>query len=56
MTTRPCRPKQVIEVDLPRPRTREVLASARFRELLAEAQRAVHEEAARAFASGEREG
>jgi NitT/TauT family transport system ATP-binding protein len=36
MTTRPCRPKKVLEVDIPHPRDYSVLTSPRFRELLEE--------------------
>ena len=56
MTTRPCRPKKILEVDIPHPRSYEVLTAPRFRELMDEAIEAVHEEAAKAFAAGEKEG
>jgi NitT/TauT family transport system ATP-binding protein len=56
MTTRPCRPKKIIEVDIPHPRDYSVLTSKRFRELMEETNEAVHEEAIKAFASGEKEG
>ena len=45
MTTRPCRPKKVLEVDIPHPRDYSVLTSKRFRELMEETSDAVHEEA-----------
>lgn len=56
MTTRPCRPKKVLEVDIPHPRDYSVLTSPRFRELLEETASVVHEEARKSFASGEKEG
>jgi NitT/TauT family transport system ATP-binding protein len=56
MTTRPCRPKKVLEVDIPHPRDYGVLTSRRFRELMEETNEAVHEEALKAFAAGEKEG
>ena len=56
MTTRPCRPKKVLAVDIPHPRDHGVLTSRRFRELLRETSAAVHEEARKAFEVGEREG
>lgn len=55
MTTRPGRIKQTILVDLPRPRGTKVLASSEFLRLKEEAIEAVHEEALKAFAAGERE-
>ena len=56
MTTRPCKPKKVLEVDIPHPRDYSVLTSPRFRELMDETMEAVHEEAQKAFAAGEKEG
>jgi len=56
MTTRPCRPKKVLNVDIPHPRDYSVLTSKRFRELIDETSEAVHEEALKAFAAGEKEG
>jgi NitT/TauT family transport system ATP-binding protein len=56
MTTRPCRPKRILEVDISHPRDYGVLTSRRFRELVRETSAAVHEEAVKAFQSGEREG
>jgi NitT/TauT family transport system ATP-binding protein len=56
MTTRPCRPKSVLTVDIPHPRDHRVLTSRRFRELVRETSAAVHEEARKAFATGEKEG
>ena len=55
MTTRPCRVKKIINVDLPRPRDYTVLTSESFRLLVEEANEAVHEEAVKAFQAGERE-
>jgi len=56
MTSRPCRPKQIFEIDIPHPRDYGVLTSPRFRELAAEISAAVDEEAAKSFALGEKEG
>ena len=56
MTTRPCRPKKVIDVDIPHPRDYSVLTSPRFRQLMDETVELVHEEAKKSFASGEKEG
>ncbi|MET0536996.1 MAG: ABC transporter ATP-binding protein [Xanthobacteraceae bacterium] len=55
MTTRPCRPKKILTVDIPHPRNYSVLTAKRFREYLDETIAAVHEEALKAFAAGERE-
>ncbi len=56
MTTRPCRPKKILDVDIPHPRDYSVLTSRRFRQLMEETNDAVHEEALKAFAAGEKEG
>jgi NitT/TauT family transport system ATP-binding protein len=56
MTTRPCRPKKVLNVDIPHPRDYSVLTTRRFREIMDETIDAVHEEARKAFAAGETEG
>ncbi len=56
MTTRPCKPKKILSVDIPHPRDYGVLTSKRFRELIEETSDAVHEEALKAFQAGEREG
>jgi NitT/TauT family transport system ATP-binding protein len=56
MTTRPCKPKKVLEIDIPHPRNYSVLTTKRFREILDETIDAVHEEALKAFAAGEKEG
>jgi NitT/TauT family transport system ATP-binding protein len=56
MTTRPCKPKKIIEVDIPHPRDYSVLTSPRFRQLMDETVELVHEEARKSFASGEKEG
>lgn len=55
MTTRPCRVKQIIDVDIPRPRDYKARASQRYLELKNMVVDAVHEEAQRAFEAGERE-
>jgi len=56
MTARPCRPKHILEVDMPLSRTRAVLTSPRYRELVERASALVHEEARRAFEVGDQEG
>ena len=55
MTTRPGRIKQTIHVNLPRPRTTKLVTSPEFIRLKEEAIEAVHEEAVKAFAAGEKE-
>ena len=55
MTTRPARVKMVIDVDFPRPRTFRVRSSQHYLKLKQKVFEAVHEEAAKAFAAGERE-
>jgi NitT/TauT family transport system ATP-binding protein len=55
MTSRPCRPKKIVEVDIPHPRDYAVTTSRRFRELVHETAEAVNEEALKAFELGERE-
>ena len=56
MTSRPCKPKKILTVDIPHPRDYSVLTSNRFRELIEETNEAVHEEALKAFQAGEKEG
>ncbi len=56
MTSRPCKPKKILEVDIPHPRDYGVLTSQRFRELMEEMSAVVHEEAKKSFAAGEKEG
>jgi NitT/TauT family transport system ATP-binding protein len=56
MTTRPCKPKKTLEVDIEHPRDYSVLTSRRFRQLIEETNDAVHEEALKAFSAGEKEG
>jgi NitT/TauT family transport system ATP-binding protein len=55
MTTRPAKIKTVLEVDIPRPRDFRVLSSSSYIRLKKECIEAVHEEALKAFAAGERE-
>jgi NitT/TauT family transport system ATP-binding protein len=55
MTTRPCRPKKILDIDIPHPRDYGVLTTKRFREFMDETAAAVHEEAIKAFAAGEKE-
>lgn len=55
MTTRPGRIKSRIAVDLSRPRDFRVLTTDAFRSLMTEVVEAVHDEAQKAFAAGERE-
>lgn len=56
MTSRPCRPKLILEVDIPHPRDYSVLTMPRFRELMDQTVEAVHEEARKSFEAGEKEG
>lgn len=56
MSARPCRPKQVIPVDIPFPRDKSVLMTEKYRQLVAQSLAAVHEEAAASFLAGESEG
>jgi NitT/TauT family transport system ATP-binding protein len=56
MTSRPCRPKAILDVDIPHPRDYGVLTTRRFRDLVQETSAAVHEEALKAFERGEKEG
>jgi len=56
MTTRPCRPKSILAVDIPHPRDYSVLTTKEFRGFIEQANEAVHEEALKAFQAGEREG
>ena len=55
MTTRPCKPKKILDIDIPHPRDYSVLTTERFREFMDETAAAVHEEAIKAFAAGEME-
>ena len=55
MTTRPCKVKKIVDVNLPRPRDYRILSSEQFRLLVEETSEAVHEEAIKAFQAGERE-
>ncbi len=55
MTTRPGRMKSVLRVNLPRPRTLDMLASQAYLDLKRQATADVHEEARKAFERGERE-
>jgi NitT/TauT family transport system ATP-binding protein len=55
MTSRPCRPKKILDIDIPHPRDYGVLTTRRFREFMDETAAAVHEEAIKAFAAGEKE-
>jgi NitT/TauT family transport system ATP-binding protein len=52
LTNRPTRVKKIMDVDLPRPRTYQGLASPRYLALKEEALDALHEEALQAFAAG----
>lgn len=55
MTARPCRPKHILRVDIPHPRTLDTLTSPRYLELLEEAGARLHEEARQAFEAGDKE-
>jgi len=56
MSSRPCKPKKIVDVDIPHPRDYSVLTSPRFREIMNEAKGVVNEEARKAFDAGEKEG
>lgn len=56
MSTRPCKPKKIITVDIPHPRDYSVLTSNRFRQIMDDAKGVVNEEAIKAFEAGEVEG
>ena len=56
MTSRPCKPKLMLDVDIPHPRDYSVLTTRRFRELVDQTFDAVHEEAKKSFEAGEKEG
>ena len=53
MTARPGRIKEVVDIDLPRPRSVEVLTSQAFMALKRRIMRSIHEEAVRSFAGTE---
>ena len=55
MTTRPGTIKLNIDVDLPRPRSNDMIVSEHFTKLQKQAIAAVHEEARKAFERGEKE-
>ncbi len=55
-TARPCRPKKIIDVDIPHPRDYSVVTSKAFREIMEETTDAVREEALKAFQAGDKEG
>ena len=55
MTTRPGTIKVNIDINLPRPRSRDMILSEEFTELQKQAIAAVHEEARKAFERGEKE-
>jgi NitT/TauT family transport system ATP-binding protein len=56
MTTRPCKPKKILEVDIPHPRDYSVLTSRHFRELMEETNEGRARGSLKAFAAGEKEG
>jgi NitT/TauT family transport system ATP-binding protein len=51
MTARPGRIKEMVEIDLPRPRSVDVLTSEAFMTLKRRIMRLIHEEAVRSFAT-----
>jgi NitT/TauT family transport system ATP-binding protein len=55
LTSRPARIRQVVPVDIPKPRSHTVLTSPKFLALKAMLSGAIHEEARRAFTAGEME-
>jgi NitT/TauT family transport system ATP-binding protein len=54
-TSRPCRPKKIIPVDIDHPRDHRVVTSRRFREIMEETSALVREEAMAAFRAGDKE-
>src|SRR5207253_3992461 len=54
LTRRPGRVKRIIEIDLPRPRSSEILGSARFAQLVGLVWDELRNEATLAMASGQR--
>jgi NitT/TauT family transport system ATP-binding protein len=52
LTNRPTRVKKIMDIDLPRPRSYQVLTSPRYLDLKEEALAVLHEEALQAFAAG----
>lgn len=52
LTNQPCRVKQIIEVNLPRPRNFSVMGSPEYLEIKREALELLHEEAMKSFATG----
>lgn len=54
MTYRPGRVKRIVEIDLPRPRTSEIVGSARFGELVGSIWNDLREEASRGMSEAER--
>jgi NitT/TauT family transport system ATP-binding protein len=55
MSTRPGKMKTMIKVNLPRPRSTEMMVSTQYLELKRQASLGIHEEARKAFERGERE-
>lgn len=47
--------EEILDIDIPHPRDYSVLTAKRFREFMDETAAAVHEEAIKAFAAGEKE-
>jgi NitT/TauT family transport system ATP-binding protein len=55
MTARPCRPKHILDVDIPQPRSKALVTEPRYRALVQEVAALVHAEARRAFEANDRE-
>jgi NitT/TauT family transport system ATP-binding protein len=55
LTSRPARVRQIVEIDIPKPRDHAVLTSPRFLDLKSQLHSAIREEALRAFTAGEME-
>ncbi|MBX9709780.1 MAG: ABC transporter ATP-binding protein [Xanthobacteraceae bacterium] len=55
-TSRPCRPKKIIPIDIPHPRDHTIVTGRRFREIMEETSALVREEAMAAFRAGDKEG
>lgn len=55
MTARPCRPKHILQVDIPQPRTQALVTEPRYRALVQEVTALVLDEARRALEANDRE-
>lgn len=55
MSARPCRPTLALDIEIPYPRSYEITTGTAYRQYVQQALDAVHEEAVKSFAAGERE-